>query len=145
MVHCHPAGTFLPQHHCGNYCYPTTLVLFFYELQTSLMPKVWFHIFSFIYETLLCIYGTSAVTHLQWVHYSHKLYIWRDYLYRFYTLCIGCFCIFFFLPPTVNVIHVHCGLTGTPATVKMNIFVPSFICFISAEQTSQWSAAEMEP
>lgn len=32
--------------------------------------------------------------------------------YRFFTLCIGCFGTrgYFFLPPTVNVIHVHCGL-----------------------------------
>lgn len=51
----------------------------------------------------------------------------------------------FFLPPTVNVIHVHCGLTGTVATVKMNILLPSLIRLMSAEQTSQRSAAEKEP
>lgn len=51
---------------------------------------------------------------------------------------------FFFLPPTVNVIHEHCGLTGTAATAKMNILLPSLRRFLSAEQTSQRSAAGME-
>lgn len=52
--------------------------------------------------------------------------------------------LFFPLPPTVNVIHVRCGLTSTPATVKMNILLPSLRRFISAEQTSQRSSAEWD-
>lgn len=53
-----------------------------------------------------------------------------------------------FLCLTVNVIHVHCWLTDTGATVaaaKLTSFCLLSYRFIIAEQTSQRSATEIEP
>lgn len=54
----------------------------------------------------------------------------------------------FFLPHTVNVIHVRSWLTETRATVaaeNITLPLPSLTWFIIAEQTSQRSATEIEP
>lgn len=54
----------------------------------------------------------------------------------------------FLLPLTVSMIHVHCWLTDTGATVaaaKLTSFCLLSYRFIIAEQTSQRSATEIEP